>query len=353
VVALAVVAAGLPYFLRAPAQRRVTLQVDGAASTHTTRAGDVAGFLAATGVVLAPGDRVVPRLGAPLGEDTTVTVRRARPVIVDVDGVVREVRTPARTVRELRKELRIPAALVVLSPPERVTRGATIVFRTPHDVRLIVDGVEGALTSTAATVGELLAERDVAYNAGDQIEPTVDTPVTSGLAIMVTHTTADRVTEDEAIAFATEERVDPTLPEGQRRVVQAGVDGLQRTTYQLTRAGEAILERQPLGTVRVRDPQPEVVAVGAMPVVTDHGHRESGTATWYATLYQPGTCAHLRAAFGTIVRVVNTETGAATTCRVADRGPEAWTGHIIDLSPDVFDQIGSRGDGVLHVRLEY
>jgi hypothetical protein len=207
------------------------------------------------------------------------------------------------------------------------------------------------LTSTAATVGALLAERDVAYRPGDQIEPAPQTPLHAGLAITVTHTTADRVVEEHSVPFGTEERPDPTLPQGQRRVIQAGVAGAERTTYQLTRAGDAVLDRQPLGTVRVRDPQPEIVAVGAMPV--GGAHRQSGTATWYATLYQPGTCAHLHAPFGTTVRVVNTATGAAATCRVADRGPEAWTGHVIDLSPDVFDRIGSRRAGVLHVRLEY
>jgi rare lipoprotein A len=136
-----------------------------------------------------------------------------------------------------------------------------------------------------------------------------------------------------------------------RRIVQAGLDGTDRTTFQLTRADDASAGKQELGTVRVKAPQPEIVAVGTQPVGGTGS--QTGVATWYATLYQPGTCAHLRLPFGAIVRVTDLDTGASAICRVADRGPEAWTGNIIDLSPDVFQQLQPLSVGELHVRLDY
>jgi rare lipoprotein A (peptidoglycan hydrolase) len=51
--------------------------------------------------------------------------------------------------------------------------------------------------------------------------------------------------------------------------------------------------------------------------------------------------------------VTNLATGASAVCRVADRGPESWTGHIIDLSPDVFGAIASRSTGVISVSLAH
>jgi hypothetical protein len=36
---------------------------------------------------------------------------------------------------------------------------------------------------------------------------------------------------------------------------------------------------------------------------------------------------------------------------VEDRGPAAWTGHIIDLAPGVFSQLAPLSAGVLQVEL--
>jgi rare lipoprotein A (peptidoglycan hydrolase) len=38
---------------------------------------------------------------------------------------------------------------------------------------------------------------------------------------------------------------------------------------------------------------------------------------------------------------------------VQDRGPESWTGHIIDLSPDVFRRLAPLSQGVVSVSLSY
>jgi Lytic transglycolase len=81
------------------------------------------------------------------------------------------------------------------------------------------------------------------------------------------------------------------------------------------------------------------------------GGAHSGTATWYS--HAAGTCAHLGLPMGTSVRIINTANGATASCTVADRGPEAWTGNLIDLSPDVFRRLAPLGAGRINVRLDY
>lgn len=77
----------------------------------------------------------------------------------------------------------------------------------------------------------------------------------------------------------------------------------------------------------------------------------SGTATWYS--HAASTCAHLGLPMGTTVRITNTANGATASCTVTDRGPQAWTGNLIDLSPDVFRQLAPLGTGRINVRLDY
>lgn len=351
VVALAVVAAGLPYFLRSPVQRHVTVIVDGVGATQITRAESVAALLAAAGIELRRGDRVEPPLGSGLGRVRTVSVTRAFPVTVVVDGVSRRVRTPVRTVAELRDELDLPAEMVAIDPPARLRRGSTIAFRTTHEVRVVNDGAADAFTSTGLTVADVLAERGIAYDEFDLIEPALDTRVTAGLLITIMQTTTNQVTEDVVVPYAVEERPDPALDRGKRQTIQPGINGVDRTTFRLVMLGDEIHDKQPLASARTQDPQPEIVSVGTKEIPP--GAKQSGRATWYATLYQPGTCAHLYLPFGTMVRVTNTSTGASAVCRVADRGPEAWTNNIIDLSPDVFEQLAPLSAGRIAVGLSH
>jgi Lytic transglycolase len=105
--------------------------------------------------------------------------------------------------------------------------------------------------------------------------------------------------------------------------------------------------------VRAPAPLPKKPVPAPRPtVVMPHtGNTRSGTATWYS--HAAGTCAHLGLRMGTSVRITNTANGATASCTVADRGPEAWTGNIIDLSPDVFRQLAPLGAGRINVRLDY
>ena len=105
----------------------------------------------------------------------------------------------------------------------------------------------------------------------------------------------------------------------------------------------------PTGSELLVAPVDQVIVKGTQPLP----NRSGGTATHYATGPGPGTCAHLTLKFGTMVTLTNPESGATARCRVADRGPESWTGHVIDLSPDVFRQLAPLHQGIVRVTLSY
>ena len=115
--------------------------------------------------------------------------------------------------------------------------------------------------------------------------------------------------------FSVERREDPNLLKGQEQVVQEGVDGVQRVTYQITKADGVEESRRPISKVPVQPPTPRIIAVGtALP------NQRVGTASWYASPFGRDSCATKEyVPKGTILRVTNLDTGASTSCRVADR----------------------------------
>jgi rare lipoprotein A (peptidoglycan hydrolase) len=77
---------------------------------------------------------------------------------------------------------------------------------------------------------------------------------------------------------------------------------------------------------------------------------ESGKASWYGAA--KGTCAHQTLPFGTVVHIWDQDTGRSATCTVDDRGPYQ-DNRIIDLSPDVFQQLAPTSDGVIQVQISW
>jgi uncharacterized protein YabE (DUF348 family) len=348
-------------FGRSEPQRDVTLSVDGQIATITTRAATVADVLAAQQVSLRAGDRVIPALAAPVREDMPIRVLRSFPVTVEIDGALHAARTTRRNPAMLRRELKLAPGLVLAAAPKRLQPGSTISLRTPKDVSLTVDGKTTPVSRTPALdVAGLLAASGVTLGANDEVRPALPTRLTEGLVVTVYRLAQDQVSEQVAVPYATERRTDPNLPRGQEKELQAGRNGLQRVVYQVKMRDGVAIDKVRVASEMLTPPTPRIVAVGskvaaAAPVAaaaTGGGTMiQSGSATWYGTGPGPGTCAHLSLPFGTRVRIVNVATGASAVCRVADRGPEAWTGHIIDLSPDVFGALAPRSAGVIRVQL--
>lgn len=343
-VAPSVVGASVP-------QRYVTITLDGRTAARTVRVETVAEVLGLEGITLRSDDRVTPASHTELREGMHIQVLRSFPVDVDVDGTVTMVRTTARSRAALRSDLGIDRALVA-GGSSRLAAGTTIAFRTPHDVAVQVDGrTIAAPRSTALDVAELLTDHGIPLGPRDEVMPAANARLVDGMHVQVFRLADNQTAERFAVPFTTEVRDDPNLPVGQTRTIQAGTSGLRRDIFQVTtRDDGAVVSKQQIGSELLVPPVSQVIVKGTQP----RPPSASGSATWYGTGPGPGTCAHLSLKFGTIVTLTNRATGATAQCRVADRGPERWTGHIIDLSPDVFRRLAPLSQGVIpNIALSY
>jgi peptidoglycan lytic transglycosylase len=99
-------------------------------------------------------------------------------------------------------------------------------------------------------------------------------------------------------------------------------------------------------------------AEGATPVIFEegiaswYGRSFDGRATASGEIFDSGamTAAHRELPFGTLVRVINVQTGAEVVVRINDRGPHV-RGRIIDVSRAAADSLGMVRAGTAKVRL--
>ncbi|HUF83255.1 MAG TPA: G5 domain-containing protein, partial [Acidimicrobiia bacterium] len=330
------------------ASPEVAIRVDGKKLVVSTGADTVQRVLRDEKVKLGSDDRVEPALAAEVHDGLDVAVYRAFDVVVDYDGIVAAVPTTRTNVGKLQRELALdPENVAVKSAPDRLGEGAAVVFRTRHPITVNVDGSTQEETSLALNVSEVLAENSVVLGPLDQVQPPDDTRVTDGMVVSVVRITNDATeTVEEPLAFTVERRDDPSLPKGQERVAQEGVDGVQKVTYQITKADGAEVGRQAISKVPTKPATPKIVMVGtALP------NERIGTASWYASPFGNDSCATKEyVPKGTILKVTNLDTGASTTCRVADR---VVANRVVDLDDDVFRQLAPTSQGVFNARIDW
>lgn len=327
-----------------PPQRYVTISIDGRTVARTVRAATVGEVLALESITVGPNDRVVPEPSTELREDMHIHVLRSFPVDVDVDGAIKTIRTTVLTRGALRRQLGISGALLARGP-EQLAAGTAIAFRTPHDVTLQVDGrTINAPRTAALDVAALLREQGVPLGSRDEVMPAPATRLTDGMRVHVYRLVADQVAERVTVPFTTDVRDDPNLQVGQSKTIQAGVPGVRRDLYKVTTLDDGtVVTKHQVGYELLTPPVAQVIVKGTQPIPP----RATGSATWYGTGPGPGTCAHLSLPFGTVVTLTNRDTGAVAQCRVQDRGPETWTGHVIDLAPDVFRRLAPLSQGIV------
>jgi uncharacterized protein YabE (DUF348 family) len=234
----------------------------------STYAGTAAEVLADEGLTPAAHDVVLPSLGADVNDGDTIVVNRARPLTLTVDGVRSEVYTTALSVDGALDELGYRADQLQLSADrsERVPLdGMDLAITTSKDVRLIADGQQRVVTTTAATAGDLLAEQGIALSATDRTSLYPQQPLLTGMVLQVTRVSVDEVSDVQPLDFETVETPDPAVLVGDRTVTQEGVPGARTTTWRVTVTDGVETAREQVSTQVTKKPVPEQVSVGSMP----------------------------------------------------------------------------------------
>lgn len=213
--------------------------VDGDTETILQTTADTVGdALFDAGVSVFLTDHVEPSVETGLSADTTITIDRAVPVSINVDG-------------------------------------------TTIDTR-----VQGG------TVADALSEAGIALLGLDYTIPAETDAITADLTINVLRVTESTETTDTPIPYETTYQADSTLDLDQRAIIQSGQAGTERLTERVRFENGEEVAREPISTEIVTDVQNEIVAYGTNIVLRTVDTPEGPREYWrviraYATSYHP------------------------------------------------------------------
>ena len=283
-VLLGLVGGSAAYFA---AQKSLTLTVDGQAREVRTYAGTVGEVLEEEGLQTQSHDVLLPDAASTVADGDTVVLNRARPLTLTVDGVENEVYVTALSVDEALAQLGYRNEDLVLSASrsERLPLdGMELSITTPKDVTLVVDGQERVVTTTAATVGDLLAEQGVTLGATDRTSMYPEQALLARMRLQVFRVQVGEVAVPTPIEFRTVETEDADAFAGDETVTQEGVAGEQVTTYRVTVTDGVETGREQLATTVTREPVDELVTVGTKERPVSAGNKPSADGLNWAAL---------------------------------------------------------------------
>ena len=190
----------------------------------------------------------------------------AKHVTLVHDGLTETIDTRADTVGDLLAErnlARSPDDAVSADPASPLTDGETVVYRAAVLVTVTVDGQSRLLRTPAASVAGLLAEQGVAYDRHDRVSPAPASQLAEGSAIIVRHVDAWTETVRKPVAAKVVKRFAFTLPPGKSKVLDAGAPGVAETAYAVTRTPDRrAVHKKALVSRILRAPRARIVAEG-------------------------------------------------------------------------------------------
>jgi len=253
----------------------VTLTLDDKPQTIPTRARTVGDLLHRLNITLGTQDTVDPAADTAIEEDNMdIHIYKARPVQV-VDGDKKIIAftaepDPARLAKQqgidVQPEDEVRAMPVDSVETSDVVKDGVIaeqiVVKRATPINLNLYGTAVPIRTQAATVGDMMVEKDIQLNEGDTIQPSPETPITANLEVFVIRSGKQVTQVEEAIDPPIEYVDDFNVTLGSTITKDPGQPGKKLVTYEVEQQNGVETSRNIIQEIVVTPPVKKIVARG-------------------------------------------------------------------------------------------
>jgi uncharacterized protein YabE (DUF348 family) len=297
--------------------RRVRIDAGGFEVEVLTQHSDVMSILSEAGIAVSPADKILvdervteqaesppssslrtvsSRSPRPLTQSSApqrIIIQRAVPFVVSDDGVESTLVTTAGTVGEALLELGIQLYLGDTVVPDQGTplvAGTHAFIERSTPIEIQADGRKLRIRTRAATVGEALAQENVALIGQDYCTPGADAAVSDGLVIQVVRVHEEALTEQEIIPYQTRMVPDASLELDLQQLQREGENGLNKRRIRVLYHDGVEVARDTSEQWVAKEPSDKLIAYGTKVVIRELQTPSGPVQYWrklrmYATSY--------------------------------------------------------------------
>jgi uncharacterized protein YabE (DUF348 family) len=244
----------------------VTVDIDGHEAHIRTYDATVGAVLADQGYRPGPHDALSPSPNAPVTDGGKIMLERGRLVRLTVDGVQQDQWTRSQNVGDALRALNVntDGAWVSTGPSSQIPlSGIAVQIRTPKAITLM-DGasVPRKVTTTDATIGDLLRAEKISIGPNDAVSPSLSLPIKAGMQISISRNGTSIITVTQSIDAPVQKIQDSTMNEGTQSVTTAGTAGSEIVTYRVTKHNGREVGRTQLSVQVTKKPVAKVIHEG-------------------------------------------------------------------------------------------
>lgn len=131
-------------------------------------------------------------------------------------------------------------------------------------IRITADGqTRDVALPAGSTVSQAFQTAGITIGNLDKSEPPLYTVLNTGDSVMLIRVVEKFETEEQIVPFERQVVRNESLPNGETRLVQAGVNGLRELTYRIVLEDDEEISRSIVKSVTLQEGAPEIVMVGA------------------------------------------------------------------------------------------
>lgn len=149
-----------------------------------------------------------------------------------------------------------------------VTDNMTITVKRAVPIKVVVDGMELQLNSAEEVVSDMLKAEGIILNEKDKISPELASSITENLSIKIVRVEEKLVTAPEKIPYKTISKKDSSMEKGSTKVLENGEDGEKEVTIKVTYEDGKEVSRERVGEEIKKAAINKVVAVGTLSWLT-------------------------------------------------------------------------------------
>ena len=283
--------------------------------TLQAHANTAAGILTEAGLTLDPADKVYLR-GIEIAPDATLSpnpdltlqIRRAvKMTLVTPDGPT-TFQSAAPTVGQALAQLGLALYTAdFLSPPAETPLNGpvTVTYRPARDLTIRVDEATITVKSSAATVGQALAEAGIPLIGLDYSLPGESKPLPANGKISIVRVIESFSLQQKSVPFQTHYQTSDQLELDTQNIIQAGEPGLAVARVRVRSENGKETSNQSEAETVVRPPVDEIVGTGTKVVLRNIPGSKPPLQYWravrmYASWYSPCHSGGNRCYYGTV-----------------------------------------------------
>jgi uncharacterized protein YabE (DUF348 family) len=253
----------------AAGERLIAIHDSGKDKGILTKATTLRQAFAESGIIVDPNDLIEPGLDEPLiATNYEVNIYRARPVMI-ADGAVRI---------KVMSAYQIPAQIaeqagIVLQDEDIATMdinndmvadgaGVTLSIDRATPFTFVLYGKKMQAYTQEATIGDMLAKKDIVLGANDTLSAAASTPITKGMTVELWRNGVQTISEEQAVPFMTEKIQDADREVGYKEVKTPGENGKKTVTYEIEMKNGQEVSRKEIQSVVTQEPKKQVEVVG-------------------------------------------------------------------------------------------